>query len=39
MSNKALSLYESTRPLESLESFIFRTAKRLGEGGARQLSL
>jgi hypothetical protein len=39
MSNKALQLYEVTRPLESLESFIFRTAQRVSRGERRPLSL
>lgn len=39
MPNKALQLYESTRPLESLESFIFRTAQRLSRGEPRTLVL
>ncbi len=32
MTNRALDLYERSRPLDSLESFIFRTARRLSEG-------
>jgi hypothetical protein len=39
MSNKALQLYETVRPLESLESFIFRTAQRVSQGYQRQLQL
>lgn len=39
MSNKALQLYEATRPLESLESFIFRTAQRISRGDGRALKL
>lgn len=39
MSNKALRLYEATRPLESLESFIFRTAQRVSRGETHQLQL
>ncbi len=39
MPNKALQLYESTRPLESLESFIFRTAQRVSRGEKRQMTL
>jgi hypothetical protein len=39
MSNKALKLYESARPLESLESFIFRIAQRVSRGGGAQLLL
>lgn len=32
MSNRALELYEQSRPLESLEGFIFRTAQRTHRG-------
>lgn len=39
MSNQALALYESARPLESLESFIFRTAQRMSRGEKRLLKL
>lgn len=39
MSNKALHLYETARPLESLESFIFRTAQRVSQGGGSLLRL
>ena len=39
MSNKALKLYESARPLESLESFIFRVAQRVSRGGGSLLKL
>ena len=39
MSNKALQLYEKSRPLESLESFIFRTAQRVSRGEARVFQL
>jgi len=39
MSNKALQLYENTRPLESLESFIFRTAQRVSRGRDKALHL
>ena len=39
MSNQALALYESTRPLESLESFIFRTAQRVSRGDKKVMSL
>lgn len=39
MSNRALDLYEISRPLESLESFIFRTAQRIAKGGEQLLHL
>lgn len=39
MSNRALDLYEQTRPLESLESFIFRTAQRASKGTGSPLQL
>lgn len=39
MSNKALKLYESARPLESLESFIFRVAQRVSRQGKPLLHL
>lgn len=39
MSNRALDLYEQSRPLESLESFIFRTAQRASRGGGAFLQL
>lgn len=39
MSNRALNLYESSRPLESLESFIFRTAQRVAKGDSHLLQL
>jgi hypothetical protein len=39
MSNRALELYEQSRPLESLESFIFRTAQRASKGGGAVLRL
>lgn len=39
MSNQALALYETTRPLESLESFIFRTAQRVSKGERPPLKL
>ncbi len=39
MSNRALNLYEQSRPLESLESFIFRTAERVARGGDKVLDL
>lgn len=39
MSNRALRLYEITRPLESLESFIFRTAQRVSRGESSPLQL
>lgn len=39
MSNRALKLYESARPLESLESFIFRVAQRVSRGGPPLLQL
>jgi hypothetical protein len=39
MSNRALDLYEQCRPLESLESFIFRTAQRASLGGGTVLQL
>jgi hypothetical protein len=39
MSNRALDLYELSRPLESLESFIFRTAQRTSRGSASLLQL
>lgn len=39
MSNKALHLYETARPLESLESFIFRTAQRVSQKQSSLLKL
>lgn len=39
MSNQALDLYELSRPLESLESFIFRVAQRAVKGGDYPLRL
>lgn len=39
MSNLALQLYEDIRPLESLESFIFRTAQQASSGEKRGLNL
>lgn len=39
MSNRALELYEQSRPLESLEGFIFRTAQRASKGGESLLQL
>lgn len=39
MSNRALDLYEQYRPLESLESFIFRTAQRASKGSSSLLQL
>lgn len=39
MSNRALELYEQSRPLESLESFIFRTAQRASKGNLAPLRL
>lgn len=39
MSNRALELYEKSRPLESLESFIFRTAQRASRGHGQVLAL
>lgn len=39
MSNRAIELYELSRPLESLESFIFRTAQRVSQGREHLLHL
>ena len=39
MSNRALDLYELSRPLESLESFIFRVAQRVVKEGRYPLRL
>lgn len=39
MTNRALELYEKTRPLESLESSIFRTAQRANLGHSWELKL